>query len=103
MFSKGTQAAPVLLQPQNGGDPVAAQCPRRICGLLCAGPPKLQEGFKDYSDWTTIWQVYLSGEFLGHRDVLLQIYQNKDLLEELKKLGICFAPINEKKENEDLK
>ncbi|KAH0521049.1 Glutaredoxin-related protein 5, mitochondrial [Microtus ochrogaster] len=58
-------------------------------------------GIKDYSNWPTIPQVYLNGEFVGGCDILLQMHQNGDLVEELKKLGIRSALIDEK--NEDSK
>lgn len=61
----------------------------------------LSTGIKDYSNWPTIPQVYLNGEFVGGCDILLQMHQNGDLVEELKKLGIRSALIDEK--NEDSK
>uniref|UniRef100_A0A8D0H9Z0 Glutaredoxin-related protein 5, mitochondrial n=1 Tax=Sphenodon punctatus TaxID=8508 RepID=A0A8D0H9Z0_SPHPU len=51
----------------------------------------LRQGIKNYSNWPTIPQVYLSGEFVGGCDILLQMHQNGDLVEELKKLGIRSA------------
>lgn len=63
--------------------------------------PELRQGIKDYSNWPTIPQVYLNGEFVGGCDILLQMHQNGDLVEELKKLGIRSALIDEK--NEDSK
>ncbi|XP_020860729.1 glutaredoxin-related protein 5, mitochondrial [Phascolarctos cinereus] len=53
--------------------------------------PDLRQGIKDYSNWPTIPQVYLNGEFVGGCDILLQMHQNGDLVEELKKLGIRSA------------
>ncbi|XP_004698839.1 glutaredoxin-related protein 5, mitochondrial [Echinops telfairi] len=50
--------------------------------------PELRQGIKDYSNWPTIPQVYLNGEFVGGCDILLQMHHNGDLVEELKKLGI---------------
>lgn len=58
--------------------------------------PELRQGIKDYSNWPTIPQVYLNGEFVGGCDILLQMHQNGDLVEELKKLGIRSALIDEK-------
>lgn len=52
-------------------------------------------GIKDYSNWPTIPQVYLNGEFVGGCDILLQMHQNGDLVEELKKLGIRSALVDE--------
>ncbi|XP_028620382.1 glutaredoxin-related protein 5, mitochondrial [Grammomys surdaster] len=58
--------------------------------------PELRQGIKDYSNWPTIPQVYLNGEFVGGCDILLQMHQNGDLVEELKKLGIRSALMDEK-------
>ncbi|XP_068108514.1 glutaredoxin-related protein 5, mitochondrial [Hyperolius riggenbachi] len=62
----------------------------------------LRQEVKTYSNWPTIPQVYLNGEFVGGCDILLQMHQNGDLVEELKKLGIRSAlldaaPSQEKK------
>ncbi|XP_073466634.1 glutaredoxin-related protein 5, mitochondrial [Aquarana catesbeiana] len=51
----------------------------------------LRQGVKSYSNWPTIPQVYLNGEFVGGCDILLQMHQNGDLVEELKKMGIRSA------------
>lgn len=57
-------------------------------------------GIKDYSNWPTIPQVYLNGEFVGGCDILLQMHQNGDLVEELKKLGIRSALLDENKDQD---
>ncbi|XP_046936118.1 glutaredoxin-related protein 5, mitochondrial [Lynx rufus] len=62
--------------------------------------PQLRQGIKDYSNWPTIPQVYLNGEFVGGCDILLQMHQNGDLVEELKKLGIRSALLDEKKDQD---
>ncbi|XP_006879152.1 PREDICTED: glutaredoxin-related protein 5, mitochondrial [Elephantulus edwardii] len=58
--------------------------------------PELRQGIKDYSNWPTIPQVFLNGEFVGGCDILLQMHQNGDLVEELKKLGIRSMMLDEK-------
>lgn len=58
--------------------------------------PQLRQGIKDYSNWPTIPQVFLNGEFVGGCDILLQMHQNGDLVEELKKLGIQSALLDAK-------
>ncbi|XP_040831040.1 glutaredoxin-related protein 5, mitochondrial [Ochotona curzoniae] len=62
--------------------------------------PALRQGIKDYSNWPTIPQVYLNGEFVGGCDILLQMHQNGDLVEELKKLGIRSALLDENKDQD---
>lgn len=56
-------------------------------------------GVKDFSNWPTIPQVYFNGEFVGGCDILLQMHQNGDLVEELKKLGISSALLDAEKES----
>ncbi|XP_034941450.1 glutaredoxin-related protein 5, mitochondrial [Chelonus insularis] len=55
---------------------------------------ELRQGIKDYSNWPTIPQVFMNGEFVGGCDILLQMHQNGDLIEELKKVGITSALLN---------
>ena len=37
---------------------------------------EVREGIKEYSDWPTIPQVYLKGEFLGGSDILIEMYNS---------------------------
>lgn len=43
--------------------------------------PDIRQGIKDYSNWPTIPQVYLKGQFVGGSDILIQLYQNGELKE----------------------
>lgn len=47
----------------------------------------LRSRVKEYSNWPTIPQVYVDGEFVGGFDILLQMHQNGELIEELEKIG----------------
>lgn len=49
---------------------------------------ELRQGVKEYSSWPTVPQVYMGGEFIGGCDILLQMHQNGELIDELKKIGI---------------
>ncbi|NJM71204.1 MAG: Grx4 family monothiol glutaredoxin [Scytonema sp. RU_4_4] len=40
---------------------------------------ELRQGIKDYSNWPTIPQVYINGEFVGGSDVLIELYQKGEL------------------------
>ncbi len=44
---------------------------------------EVRQGIKDYSNWPTIPQVYLKGEFLGGSDILIEMYNSGELLEKL--------------------
>ncbi len=43
--------------------------------------PDIRQGIKEFSNWPTIPQVYLNGEFLGGSDILIEMYQNGQLQE----------------------
>ncbi|XP_049851569.1 glutaredoxin-related protein 5, mitochondrial-like [Schistocerca gregaria] len=46
---------------------------------------ELRQGIKKYSNWPTIPQVYVGGEFLGGCDIILEMHQEGTLAEILKK------------------
>lgn len=41
--------------------------------------PDIRQGIKEYSNWPTIPQVYVNGEFVGGSDVLIELYQGGEL------------------------
>lgn len=49
---------------------------------------ELREGVKEYSEWPTIPQVYVKGDFVGGCDILLNMHQSGDLEDLLIKEGI---------------
>ncbi|MEO1591798.1 MAG: Grx4 family monothiol glutaredoxin [Cyanobacteria bacterium J06632_22] len=41
----------------------------------------IRQGIKEYSNWPTIPQVYINGEFVGGSDIMIELYQNGQLQE----------------------
>ena len=39
----------------------------------------IRQGIKEYSNWPTIPQVYINGEFVGGSDILIELYQSGEL------------------------
>ncbi len=39
----------------------------------------IRQGVKEYSNWPTIPQVYVNGEFVGGSDILIELYQSGEL------------------------
>jgi monothiol glutaredoxin len=39
----------------------------------------VRQGIKEYSNWPTIPQVYINGEFVGGSDVMTELYQKGEL------------------------
>lgn len=42
---------------------------------------EIRQGIKEFSNWPTIPQVYINGEFVGGSDILIELYQNGQLRE----------------------
>jgi monothiol glutaredoxin len=41
--------------------------------------PEIRQGVKEYSNWPTIPQVYINGEFIGGSDIIIELYQKGEL------------------------
>ena len=39
----------------------------------------IRQGIKEYSNWPTIPQVYVNGEFIGGSDILYEMHENGEL------------------------
>jgi monothiol glutaredoxin len=41
--------------------------------------PEIRQGIKDYSDWPTVPQLYVRGEFVGGSDIMMEMFENGEL------------------------
>ena len=41
--------------------------------------PEIRAGIKDYSNWPTIPQLYVKGEFIGGSDIMMEMYESGEL------------------------
>ena len=39
----------------------------------------IRQGIKDFSDWPTIPQLYVKGEFIGGSDIMMEMYESGEL------------------------
>ena len=44
---------------------------------------EIRQGIKEFSEWPTIPQVYVKGEFIGGSDILIEMYNSGELKEKL--------------------
>jgi monothiol glutaredoxin len=44
---------------------------------------EIRQGIKEFSEWPTIPQVYVKGEFIGGSDILIEMYNSGELREKL--------------------
>ena len=50
--------------------------------------PEVRQGIKDFSDWPTIPQLYIKGEFIGGCDIIKEMFESGELQELLKEKQI---------------
>lgn len=78
LFMKGTREQPRcgfsagVVQILNGIVP-------RYTTVDVLSDPDIRQGIKDYSDWPTIPQLYIDGEFVGGGDIVREMHQSGDL------------------------
>ena len=80
LFMKGTE-----LFPQCGFSSRAVailehlQVPFETVDVL--QDPEIRDGIKAYSDWPTIPQLYVKGEFVGGSDIMMEMFESGELKE----------------------
>ena len=52
---------------------------------------ELRQGIKDFTNWPTIPQLYVKGEFVGGCDIVREMYETGELQELMKDKGISAA------------
>ena len=50
--------------------------------------PEIRDGIKEFSNWPTIPQLYIKGEFIGGCDIVTEMYQTGELQSLLSEKGI---------------
>ena len=43
--------------------------------------PEIRQGIKEYSQWPTIPQLYVKGEFVGGSDIMMEMFESGELQE----------------------
>jgi len=91
LFMKGT---PVF--PQCGFSAAVVQVLShmgvKFKGIDVLQDPGLRQGIKDFSNWPTIPQLYVKGEFVGGCDIVREMYQTGELQDYLKEKGVEAQP-----------
>jgi monothiol glutaredoxin len=52
---------------------------------------EMRQGIKQYSDWPTIPQLYIKGEFIGGCDIVKEMFEKGDLQKKLEDKKISFV------------
>lgn len=78
--------------------------PDLVATYNCLEDQELRDGIKEFSDWPTIPQVYINGEFVGGCDIMLnsmwdrrltEVHQSGELESMLQKAGLLLDPASD--------
>jgi monothiol glutaredoxin len=90
LFMKGT---PVF--PQCGFSAavvdVLSELGVKFHGINILVDPELREGIKEFSQWPTIPQLYVKGEFVGGCDIVREMFETGELETLMKDKGVALA------------
>ena len=53
--------------------------PKAVTTVNVLEDDEIRQGIKEYSNWPTIPQLYVKGEFVGGSDIMMEMYQNGEL------------------------
>ena len=53
--------------------------PRDIATVNVLEDQEIRQGIKEYSNWPTIPQLYVHGEFIGGSDIMMEMYESGEL------------------------
>ncbi len=63
----------------------------RFKGIDVLTDPSLRQGIKEFSQWPTIPQLYVKGDFVGGCDIVREMYETGELEEYLAERGVIEA------------
>jgi monothiol glutaredoxin len=61
----------------------------RFKGINVLVDPEIRDGIKTFSDWPTIPQLYVKGEFVGGCDIVREMFGTGELQQLLKEKGVA--------------
>lgn len=50
---------------------------------------ELRQGIKDYTNWPTVPQLYVKGEFIGGADIMMEMFQSGELKQLMAEKGVA--------------
>ena len=67
---------------------ILQQCDVRFASVDVLADNAVREGIKQYSNWPTIPQLYIKGEFIGGSDIIKEMFENGELKTKLEGVAV---------------
>ena len=84
LFMKGTAQFPQCGFSSRAVQLLKAAGAEDIVTVNVLENPEVRQGIKDYSNWPTIPQLYVKGEFIGGSDIMSEMFESGELQSLLK-------------------
>lgn len=79
LFMKGTAQFPQCGFSGKAIQLLKASGAENIVTVNVLEDPEVRQGIKDYSNWPTVPQLYVKGEFVGGSDIMIEMYESGEL------------------------
>ena len=79
LFMKGTAQFPQCGFSGKAIQLLKASGAENIVTVNVLEDPEARQGIKDYSNWPTVPQLYVKGEFVGGSDIMTEMYESGEL------------------------
>lgn len=79
LYMKGTPQFPQCGFSANAVRILNALGVRNFFSVDVLQDPAIRQAIKDYSNWPTIPQLYINGQFIGGSDIMTEMYQGGEL------------------------
>ena len=92
LFMKGSPAMPQCGFSARAATILAHLGASEFAHVDVLSDPEVRQGIKAYSNWPTIPQLYVKGEFVGGCDIVREMYETGELTEMFQTRGIDAQP-----------
>jgi monothiol glutaredoxin len=82
LFMKGTPEMPQCGFSMTVGN-ILKELKVKFIGVNVLADPEIRQGIKDFSNWPTIPQLYIKGEFIGGCDIVKEMFESNELLKSI--------------------
>lgn len=87
LYMKGTPQFPQCGFSANAVNLLRACGVKEFFSVNVLEDPALRQGIKEFSNWPTIPQLYVKGQFIGGSDIMTEMYQKGELQQLLKDIA----------------
>lgn len=91
LFMKGTTQFPQCGFSSRAVQLLKASGAENLVTVNVLEDPEVRQGIKEFSNWPTVPQLYINGEFVGGSDIMMEMYESGELGQLMSEKGVAAA------------